>query len=136
MPAHPRPPQHRKQISMEMVRSADGNSSQSSPVLNSAPNRTEKWADQWTKRPRRGSGFVRPVLSRPAGLRPAGAGSGPRALQSIAGARRLCPVTAAEGASSSKGEHLNLVLENQNTALFRCKKTIFSRSSGLSGNPD
>lgn len=63
VPAHPRPPQHCKQISMEMVRFTDGIQARIPRFSTQLPNRTEKWAvDQWTKGPQKG--FAIPTACR------------------------------------------------------------------------
>lgn len=52
----PRPPQHCKQISMEMVRFTDGIQARIPRFSTQLPKRTEKWAaDWWTQGPQRGS---------------------------------------------------------------------------------
>lgn len=111
-------------------------SSQKSLVFNSAPKQERKMS----RRPGdtgspRGPGAQACMPAPPLRASWAWGLRGGRAPWSATPARRLCPFTAIKGASSSK-KNLNLVFENQYTALFQYKTVTLCRVSGPSGAPE
>lgn len=113
MPAHPRPPQHCKQISMEMVSFTDGIQARIPRFSTPLPDRTVKQAaDQWTKGLQRGLRGAQPVLPWPLGAWPRQAGR-----RGSPGRWLSCPSTVPDRASSS-GESVSIGRLKTKTQLY------------------